>query len=82
MSVRRREVGWAIGQAVRKARKAAGLTQVAVARRVGIDLQYLSMIELGKRASSIAIIFAVAEAIGIKPGELVTFVPTDAAWIG
>lgn len=64
-------VGRALGQVIREAREAAGLTQKQLAPRIGFDDRYLSRVERGKRAPSIAIVFAVAAALHIKPEEIV-----------
>jgi transcriptional regulator with XRE-family HTH domain len=64
-------VGRALGEVLRKARKARGYTLDDVAQRVGLDYQYTSFLERGLRAPSIAIVFAFAKALRMKPEEIV-----------
>ena len=71
MSLDRPAVGWAFGQVVRKARRAAGYKQQAFAPMAGISWAGLSLIERGRRAPSIAVVFAIANALGVKPDALV-----------
>jgi transcriptional regulator with XRE-family HTH domain len=66
----RRPIGRAFGQVLRKMRKAAGYKQGALARRAGIDLRYVSVLERGRRTPSIAIVFALAVALGTTPERM------------
>lgn len=67
----RRPVGRAFGQVLRRARKAARRSQATLARQIGIDEKYVSMLERGRRAPSIAIVFALATALRVRPEELI-----------
>lgn len=59
-----------IGQLVRRARQAAGLTLEDVASRVGITVGALSHIESGRRLPSAANAALIAEALSISPDDI------------
>ena len=52
-------------------RKAAGLTQAAVAERLKIHRTYVTDIERGERRVDVVELFALAEAIGFDPAEAI-----------
>ena len=55
---------------MRELRKAAGLTQEALAAKAGIDGKYLQDIERGEANPTVAILVAVSGALGVAPAEL------------
>jgi transcriptional regulator with XRE-family HTH domain len=55
---------------VRRLRLSAGLSQEALADRAGLHRTYISSIERGERNVSLANIFALAEALGVDPRDL------------
>lgn len=55
---------------VKRLRVSAGLSQELLADRAGLHRTYISSIERGERNVSIANIFALAEALGVDPREL------------
>ena len=61
----------ATGIAILRERRKRRLTQQALADQAGLQRVYLVGIEGGKRSVSLAIIFAIAQAINIPPAELV-----------
>lgn len=61
----------AFGQALRRMRKAKGLSQEALALEAGIERNFVSLIELGRNQPSITTIFKLANALGVKPHELI-----------
>jgi transcriptional regulator with XRE-family HTH domain len=71
VGLNRRAVGWAFGQVVKKARRAAGYKQTDFAPLAFISTDGLSIIERGGRAPSIAIVFSIAAALGTTPDALV-----------
>ncbi|MEP3107444.1 MAG: helix-turn-helix transcriptional regulator [Hyphomicrobiales bacterium] len=59
-----------LGTNLREARKAAGLSQEALALEIGIDRTYISGIERGVRNPSLDVIVKLAERVGVEPGRL------------
>ena len=53
-----------------KARKAAGLTQAELARRIGKDQTFISLIERSQRRVDVLEWYALARAIGVDPVDL------------
>jgi transcriptional regulator with XRE-family HTH domain len=58
-----------VGRNVRRLRMAAGLSQAAVAERMGVDRAYVSGLELGRRNPTILTLWHLARALGVKPLE-------------
>jgi transcriptional regulator with XRE-family HTH domain len=56
------------GANVRHFRLAAGLSQEAVAERMGVDRAYVSMIERGGQNATLLSIHETAQALRVKPG--------------
>jgi DNA-binding XRE family transcriptional regulator len=52
------------GQRVAEARKAAGLSQDALAEQIGAGRQSIARIEAGRQTPSIDVALAIAEAVG------------------
>jgi transcriptional regulator with XRE-family HTH domain len=67
------------GETVLAWRRAAKLTQAALAARAGIPRPNLSSIERGKRDVNLSTLRALAVALGITPGVLVDGVPPSGA---
>lgn len=65
----------AIGAAVAEARKVAGLTQVEVARRLGVSQSRVTRIETGARRLTFAQAIRLADVLAV---EITAFVPS--AW--
>ncbi|HWT31295.1 MAG TPA: helix-turn-helix transcriptional regulator [Propylenella sp.] len=61
-----------VGDNVRRARIAAGLTQEQLSERCGFSQQYLSGLERGGRNPTIVTLYELAEALGISHVSLVT----------
>jgi transcriptional regulator with XRE-family HTH domain len=60
-----------IGQRIREARKAYGMTQVTLARRIGISKQALYQIENGKTPDpGVLKIMAIAKVLGVSMNDL------------
>ncbi len=66
-----------IGQRIREARSAKGMSQADLAAVVGVSNSYLSHIEAGRRPVSEPIRLQVAAALGINPKQLDEGVPSD-----
>lgn len=53
-----------LGDALREARTAAGLTQQELAARAGVSLSYISMLEKGQRNVTLSTLDSIAQALG------------------
>jgi transcriptional regulator with XRE-family HTH domain len=72
------------GQFGRRLRQLRGahrppLTCTALAVRSGVSIPYISQLESGKRAPSLAALISLAGALGVEPGELL-FLGVDNPW--
>lgn len=65
-------MGWEliVGGTIRRLRKAAGLSQEALAERAGLALRYVSGVERGEENPSLRSLVALAEALDIHPARL------------
>lgn len=61
------------GDAVRKTRTAAGLTQEALADRAGLDRSYIGGVERGERNPTLSVIVKIAEGLGVTLAELFSY---------
>ena len=61
---------YAIGQRIRKIRKARGLSQEELAEQVGISTTHMSHIETGNTKMSLPIFAALASALEVRTDEL------------
>jgi transcriptional regulator with XRE-family HTH domain len=59
-----------LGQRIRKLRKARGWRQLDLAEQAGINENYVSDLELGRKEICLRTIQAVADAFGIKIADL------------
>lgn len=66
------------GANVRLHREAAGISQAEVATRMGIDRAYISMIERGGQNATLLSIWEVAQALGVRPVDLLAEVSEEA----
>ncbi|MEO9231592.1 MAG: helix-turn-helix transcriptional regulator [Devosia sp.] len=57
---------------LRRARKGAGLTQRALADRVGVTQQYVGRIECGVANTSLNTLGSLAEALGVEATQLLS----------
>jgi transcriptional regulator with XRE-family HTH domain len=55
-----------VGRNVKRLRIAAGLTQAALAERLGVDRAYVSGLELGQRNPTIVTLWHITKALGVK----------------
>jgi transcriptional regulator with XRE-family HTH domain len=67
------------GANVRHYRLAAGLSQEAVAVRIGADRAYISQIERGGQNATLLTIHHVADALGVTPIDLLAEPPATGA---
>ncbi len=61
------------GEAVRKARAAAGLTQEELADQCGLDRSYIGGVERGERNPTLSVIEKIAKGLGITLAELFSY---------
>jgi transcriptional regulator with XRE-family HTH domain len=55
-----------VGRNVKRLRIEAGLSQAALAERMGVDRAYVSGLELGQRNPTIVTLWHIAMALGVK----------------
>jgi len=67
------------GGNMRRYRLAAGLSQEAVAERMGVDRAHVSSMERGQQNVTLLTLWAASEALGVKPAELVSELNTASA---
>jgi transcriptional regulator with XRE-family HTH domain len=58
------------GANARHYRLAAGLSQEAVAERMGVDRAYVSLIERGEQNATLLSVHETAQALQVKPADL------------
>lgn len=67
-----------IGEAIRRLRATAGLSQEKLAEKAGITYQYLSAVENGKENFTVGVLQAIATALGLRIDALVEDAYSDA----
>ena len=58
------------GHNLRRLRTQAGLSQEAVAVRIGVDRAHVSSMERGKQNVTLLTLWHTAQAVGVKPADL------------
>lgn len=66
------------GQAVRRRREAAGLSQEEVAEKTGLSRNYVGMVERGETNPTLLVLHALAEALGTTMTAMVGEVENSA----
>jgi len=61
----------AFAHVLKDAREAQGWVQIAFSEAIGISATHLSLLERARRGPSLAVVFAVAKGLRMKPEELV-----------
>lgn len=64
-----------IGQRIRRYRKACGLSQEALAEKVGISATHMSHIETGNTKLSLPVLVNIAEALSVQTDALLYDTP-------
>ena len=67
----KRKISGEFGIALRTYRLERGLTQEQLSEKLDIVRSYICSLESGKRQPSLNMVFRLAAALGIRPGELV-----------
>jgi transcriptional regulator with XRE-family HTH domain len=62
--------GQVFGEALRRLRKEAGLSQEALAERAGLAADYLGFIERGDNVPTLPVILKLAEALDVPPTRM------------
>jgi transcriptional regulator with XRE-family HTH domain len=65
------------GDAVRRARANAKLSQEELAHRAGLDRSYIGGVERGERNPTLIVIAKIARGLGITPAELLVRFPVS-----
>jgi transcriptional regulator with XRE-family HTH domain len=58
------------GRNVRRARRRVGLSQAALAVKVGVDRAHISLMERGLQNVTLLTLWQVSEALGVEPSKL------------
>ena len=66
----------AVGRAVGEIRTAKGLTQKQLAAQTGLTVNFLSLLENGRRGASLDVVNKLAAALGV-PAEFILFLAGD-----
>ncbi len=69
-SKQRMDIRKLFGENVKRIRVAAGLSQAAVAVRMGVDRAYISSIERGGQNATLLSINEIAQALEVRPFDL------------
>ncbi|MDR3361697.1 MAG: helix-turn-helix domain-containing protein [Desulfovibrio sp.] len=56
---------------LRRYRRSAGFTQEEMAEKMNVSVGFLGMMEVGRRWPNIDMLFRIASALGVRPGELI-----------
>lgn len=70
-STKRHPSQTAVGERARARREALGLSQMAVAERIGLHFTFVSSVERGERNLSLSNLLRLAEGLEMNPAELV-----------
>jgi transcriptional regulator with XRE-family HTH domain len=60
-----------LGEELRSAREAAGLTQEALAFRASLDRSYISQLENDRKSPTLDVLFRLCDALGVQASELI-----------
>ena len=60
-----------VGQELRAAREAAGLTQEQLAFKAGVDRSYVSLLEHDHKSPTLDMLFRLCDALGVKASRLI-----------
>ena len=69
------DIRQAFGQNLRRFRMRAGLSQEAVAERMGVDRAHVSSMERGRQNVTLLTLWHAAQAVGVTPAALLDDTP-------
>jgi two-component system, OmpR family, response regulator VicR len=72
----RRQVARCVGINLRQARESKGVSQVMLAKRIGLHCTEISLIERGKRVPRIDTLIRLADGLGVDPAQLMDGAPS------
>lgn len=61
----------ALGDELRKARLAAGMTQEQLAFEADVSRNYVSLLELGEKSPTVQTLLRICKALGVKASRLI-----------
>ena len=61
-----------LGDELRKAREAAGMTQERLAFAANIDRSYISQLENGHKSPTVDVLFLICDALEVAPSDILT----------
>lgn len=61
-----------LGDELRKARLAAGVTQEDLAYRAEISRNYVSLLELGEKSPTVQVLLRICRALGVKASKIIS----------
>lgn len=67
LAIRERLIAVTIGKEIARLRKAAGLSQLALAHRLSISAPLISYLEHGLRPMPVSLLWDIAEVLGVEP---------------
>ena len=65
-----------LGRSIKMCRTSRGLSQEELARKIGLSVSYVSLIEAGKRDPAMSTVEEIADALGV-PLSLLTFLAAE-----
>ncbi len=65
-----------LGEELRKAREAAGLSQERLAFEAGVHRTYVGLLERGKKSPTLSVLFRICKALDISPSQLIAIIVT------
>ena len=60
-----------LGEEIRKARLAAGLTQEELAFKADISRNYVSLLELDEKSPTVQVLMRICKALGVKASRMI-----------
>ncbi|WP_293397716.1 helix-turn-helix transcriptional regulator [Phenylobacterium sp. RIFCSPHIGHO2_01_FULL_69_31] len=70
MSILLMDIRELFGRNMRKARRRLGISQAALAVRVGVDRAHVSLMERGQQNVTLLTLWQVSQALEVRPAEL------------
>ncbi len=71
MKLTKKKLDEIVARNLRGARLRRGLTQAIVAKKAGMTVSYISMLEGGRRSPPLLTLAALADALGVTPSSLI-----------